>query len=95
MAGQTAALIMKDLLLATGWLTDTESSLFNILTGQAIWVVLTVIIIFPSSLKKEVNEMHIVAVALFAAVCFFVFMLTVQFCYVGTNTFALGQDTEG
>lgn len=95
MAGQTAGLIMNDLLLTTGWLTDTESSLFKILTGQALWVVVTVMLIIPSALKKEVNEMHIVAVALFAAVCFFVFMLTVQFCFVGSNTFALDKDTDG
>lgn len=95
MAGQTAGFIMNDLLLATGWLTDPESSLFKILTGQAIWVVITVMLIIPSALKKEVNEMHIVAVALFAAVCFFVLMLTVQFLYVGSDTFALGKDTDG
>jgi len=85
-------------MLSSGYVNgdDPESSAtYRLLTGQAFWVAFTVLCILPTALKKEVNEMHIVSVSLFIAVCIFVIMLFVQLLFVGGDTFAYGEAADG
>ena len=45
----------------------------------------------PICVKKELQELHIVSVSLFVAVCIFIFIVFLQLCIYGTEEFTEGE----
>lgn len=62
--------------------------------GRTFWVLILAILILPVCLKKELQELHIVSLTLFVAVCVFILIIFVQLLYYGTNKFSTYEDTK-
>jgi amino acid permease len=74
---------------ALGVKTDDEGLVHYMATKQ-FWVLSLSILMLPVIIKKELQELHIVSVMLFAAVCIFIFIVFLQLVIFGTNEFSEG-----